>query len=70
MSHNHNYSQRLMQDDLHYHALYVEHTKLEDELHELKKSPASDMTEMRALKRKKLMVVDELERMRRQKSQH
>lgn len=64
MSQNHHYSRRLINSDLQYHTLFNEHERLEEQLKDLKQHPAVDNTEMTSLKRKKLHIVDELERVR------
>jgi|GEM_PF-3005760 len=67
MSQNHRYSRRLINGDVQYHTLFSEHERLEEELQDLKRHPAVDATEVTALKRKKLHIVEELERVRRVK---
>ena len=70
MSQNHHYSRRLLNHDIQYHTLFSEHQKLEAEIKNLRRHPATDSIEITYLKRRKLQIVDELERVRKVKLRH
>lgn len=64
MSHNHKYSKDLLKYDVQYHQLFNLHEELESAIKELKQHPSADHVELTSLKRHKLRVCDQLEKMK------
>ncbi len=70
MNTNHSYSEALIHNHPHYQKLFTQHEALEAELKKQDGMTQSDDLQVKRLKLKKLMVLDEMRRIERQRIKH